>query len=161
MTNRKRLQKWWIESHRHAVVLGRLFLGRTTCTEDSTRESTYQTGYCGSGKLECDNGSAAPPATLAEFTLDGGGGKDFYDVSLIDRYNRPTPMVPQGRSDNNCTSTGCVVDLNGSCPPELRMTNAGEDVACKSACEAFGTEQYFCSVVHSSHRPPYFMKGSN
>ncbi|KAL6574415.1 Thaumatin-like protein 1 [Orobanche hederae] len=129
---------------------GGRFWGRTVCAEDSTGKFICQTGDCGSGKLECDGSGAAPPATLAEFTLDGSGGKDFYDVSLVDGYNLPMLVVPQGGSGDNCTSTGCVVDLNGSCPPELRVTSAGEGVACKSACGAFGTEQYCCSGAYGT-----------
>ncbi|KAL6493028.1 Thaumatin-like protein 1 [Orobanche gracilis] len=126
------------------------FWGRTACTKDSAGKFTCQTGDCGSGVLECNGGGAVPPATLAEFTLDGGGGKDFYDVSLVDGYNLPMLVVPQGGSGDNCTSTGCVVDLNGSCPPELRVTSEGQGVACKSACGAFGTEQYCCSGAYGT-----------
>ncbi|KAL6511864.1 Thaumatin-like protein 1 [Orobanche gracilis] len=129
---------------------GGRFWGRTDCAEDFTGKFTCQTGDCGSGKLECGGSGAAPPATLAEFTLDGSGGMDFYDVSLVDGYNLPMLVVPQGGSGDNCTSTGCVVDLNGSCPTELRVTSAGEGVACKSACGAFGTEQYCCSGAYGT-----------
>ncbi|KAL2503960.1 Pathogenesis-related thaumatin superfamily protein [Abeliophyllum distichum] len=129
---------------------GRLW-GRTLCSEDSTGKFSCITGDCGSGKMECAGGGAAPPATLAEFTLDGDGGKDFYDVSLVDGYNVPMLVVPQGGSGDNCTSTGCVVDLNGACPSELRVTSSdGENVACKSACEAFGQEQYCCSGAYGT-----------
>ncbi|KAL7117521.1 hypothetical protein ACP275_03G076500 [Erythranthe tilingii] len=125
---------------------GGRFWGRTHCTEDSDGKFSCVTGDCGSGKLECAGGGAKPPATLAEFTLDGDAGKDFYDVSLVDGYNLPMLVVPQGGSGLNCSNTGCVGDLNGACPSELRVTSAGgEGVACKSACEAFGKEQYCCS----------------
>lgn len=125
---------------------GGRFWARTHCTEDSTGKFTCATGDCGSGKLECAGGNAAPPATLAEFTLDGSGGMDFFDVSLVDGYNLPMLVVPQGGSGNNCTSTGCLVDLNGPCPSELKvMSVGGENVACKSACEAFGKDEYCCA----------------
>ncbi|XP_052203293.1 thaumatin-like protein 1b [Diospyros lotus] len=129
---------------------GRLW-GRTHCTQDSsTGKFSCITGDCGSGKVECAGNNAAPPATLAEFTLDGYGGMDFYDVSLVDGYNLPMLVVPQGGTGANCTSTGCVVDLNGSCPSELRVSSAGESVACKSACMAFGQAQYCCSGAYGS-----------
>ncbi|XP_022880043.1 thaumatin-like protein 1b [Olea europaea var. sylvestris] len=129
---------------------GRLW-GRTLCREDSTGKFSCVTGDCGSGKMECAGGGAAPPATLAEFTLDGSGGMDFYDVSLVDGYNVPMLVVPQGGSGANCTTTGCVVDLNGACPSELRVTSSdGDHVACKSACEAFGQEQYCCSGAYGT-----------
>ncbi|KAL4364225.1 hypothetical protein GQ457_04G001410 [Hibiscus cannabinus] len=56
--------------------------------KDSSRSFQAPTGDCGSGQVECNGLGAAPPATLAEFTL-GTGGQDFYDVSLVDGYNMP------------------------------------------------------------------------
>lgn len=132
---------------------GGRFWGRTHCTEDSTGKFSCVTGDCGSGKVECQGGNAAPPATLAEFKLDGDGGMDFYDVSLVDGYNLPMLVVPQaqGGTGANCTTTGCVVDLNGACPSELKVTSTGgENVACKSACEAFGQAQYCCSGEYNN-----------
>ncbi|XP_068646838.1 thaumatin-like protein 1b [Aristolochia californica] len=126
------------------------FWGRTQCTEDSTGKFSCVTGDCGSGKVECAGG-AAPPATLAEFTLNGSGGLDFYDVSLVDGYNLPMTVVPQGGS-GNCTTTGCLVELNGACPSDLRVQSAdgSENVACKSACEAFNEPQYCCSGAYAT-----------
>lgn len=126
---------------------GGRFWGRTDCAEDSSGKFACVTGDCGSGKLECVGGNAAPPATLAEFTLDGDGGMDFFDVSLVDGYNLPMLVVPQGGSGANCSATGCRVDVNGLCPSELKVTSTegGAVVACKSACEAFGDPEYCCS----------------
>ncbi|XP_065881255.1 thaumatin-like protein 1b [Euphorbia lathyris] len=124
---------------------GRMW-GRTHCSQDSTGKFTCLTGDCGSGKLECSGSGAAPPATLAEFKLDGYGGMDYFDVSLVDGYNLPVLVVPQGGSGNNCSSTGCVVDLNGLCPSELKVSSTdGGGVACKSACEAFRQPEYCCN----------------
>lgn len=131
---------------------GRLW-GRTFCTQDpTTNKFTCLTGDCGSGTVECSGGGAAPPATLAEFTLNGAGGLDFYDVSLVDGYNLPLLVTPQGGSGGNCNITGCVVDLNSECPTELKVTEGanGEDLACKSACEAFGDPQYCCSGAYAT-----------
>ncbi|CAN6485328.1 unnamed protein product [Victoria cruziana] len=120
------------------------FWARTHCTTDSNGKFTCATGDCGSGTTECSGGGAAPPATLAEFTL-GNGALDFYDVSLVDGFNLPMLVSPQGGS-GNCTATGCLVDLNGLCPSVLQVSSAGDSVvACKSACEAFGDPQYCCS----------------
>ncbi|ESR48433.1 hypothetical protein CICLE_v10001885mg [Citrus x clementina] len=129
---------------------GRMW-ARTLCSQDSTGKFTCVTGDCG-GKLECSGSGAAPPATLAEFKLDGYGGQDFYDVSLVDGYNLPVLVVPQGGDGPNCTSTGCVVDLNAACPSELKvMTDGGSGgVACKSACEAFRQPQYCCNGAFST-----------
>ncbi|KAF2295597.1 hypothetical protein GH714_033260 [Hevea brasiliensis] len=123
--------------------------GRTFCSEDSTGKFSCLTGDCGSGKLECSGGGAAPQATLAEFKLDGYGGMDYFDVSLVHGYNLPLLVVPQGGSGQNCSRTGCVVDLNGSCPSELKVTSsAGDGVACKSSCEAFRQPQYCCTGAY-------------
>lgn len=131
---------------------GGRFWGRTLCTQDSAGKFSCLSGDCGSGKLECAGNAATPPATLAEFTLDGAGGLDFFDVSLVDGYNVPMLVAPQGGSGDNCTSTGCVGDLNGACPSELRVTSVDgkQSVACKSACEAFGSPQYCCSGAYGS-----------
>ncbi|KAL1199223.1 PR5-like receptor kinase [Cardamine amara subsp. amara] len=132
---------------------GGRFWGRTLCSTDSDGKFSCATGDCGSGKIECSGTGAAPPATLAEFTLDGSGGLDFYDVSLVDGYNVQMLVVPQGGSGQNCSSTGCVVDLNGACPSELRVNSVGgggKAMACKSACEAFQQPQYCCSGAFGS-----------
>ncbi|KAL1311993.1 hypothetical protein HN51_038644 [Arachis hypogaea] len=136
-----------------AAGWGGRFWGRTLCSQDSTGKFSCVTGDCGSGKLECSGNGATPPATLAEFTLDGSGGLDFFDVSLVDGYNVPMLVAPSGGSDaGNCTATGCVGDLNGACPSELRvMSEDGKQgVACKSACEAFGSPQYCCSGAYGT-----------
>ncbi|KAF8023565.1 hypothetical protein BT93_F0928 [Corymbia citriodora subsp. variegata] len=131
---------------------GGRFWGRTHCSQDSSGKFSCLTGDCGSGQLECSGSGAAPPATLAEFTLDGAGGMDFFDVSLVDGYNLPMLVAPQGGSGQNCTATGCVVDLNRACPTELKVTSSDGSggVACKSACEAFQQPQYCCSGAYST-----------
>ncbi|CAA7391384.1 unnamed protein product [Spirodela intermedia] len=131
------------------------FWGRTLCSTDASGKFSCLTGECGSGTVECSGRGAAPPATLAEFTLDGSGAMDFYDVSLVDGYNLPMMVVPQrtstGGANSTCITTGCVVDLNGACPSELKVTeNSGEGVACRSACEAFGTPEYCCSGAYGN-----------
>ncbi|XVF29099.1 hypothetical protein REPUB_Repub15cG0090800 [Reevesia pubescens] len=107
--------------------------------------------------LECDGNGAIPPASLFEITLGGGAGNDldFYDVSFVDGYNLPLVAVPRGVF-GACNATGCAYDLNMGCPKELQVVGgdgegegegggAGRVVACKSACEAFGLDQYCCS----------------
>ncbi|XP_057763138.1 thaumatin-like protein 1 [Arachis stenosperma] len=138
-----------------AAWSGRLW-GRTLCTQNTTTgKFTCVTGDCGSSTMECSGGGAAPPATLAEFTLNGAGGLDFFDVSLVDGYNLPMIIEPQGGSGGgNCSATGCVVDLNSACPTELKVMSSSsggeESVACKSACEAFGDPSYCCSGAFGS-----------
>ncbi|EEF28230.1 thaumatin-like protein 1 [Ricinus communis] len=116
------------------------FWARTGCAFDDSGSGSCLTGDCGSGLVECNGLGAAPPATLAEFTL-GSGGQDFYDVSLVDGYN--LPMLVEGSGGSGmCASTGCSADLNRQCPAELKV---GGGDACKSACEAFGSPEYCCS----------------
>ncbi|TKY75484.1 Thaumatin protein [Spatholobus suberectus] len=117
------------------------FWGRTGCNFDGSGSGSCLTGDCGSGHLECDGAGAAPPVTLAEFTL-GTVGQDFYDVSLVDGYN--LPMIVEG---SGCASTGCTSDLSLQCPMELKTGDGG---ACKSACEAFGSPEYCCSGAYGS-----------
>uniref|UniRef100_A0A0E0LWX5 Thaumatin-like protein n=1 Tax=Oryza punctata TaxID=4537 RepID=A0A0E0LWX5_ORYPU len=110
-----------------------------------------QTGDCG-GRLECGGTGATPPATLFEVTLGkgngGAGDLDYYDVSLVDGYNLPVVAVPQA---GGCATTGCTADLNRSCPKELQVDGGGGGtVACRSACEAFGEEQYCCSGAYAT-----------
>ncbi|XP_027347496.1 thaumatin-like protein 1b [Abrus precatorius] len=129
---------------------GRLW-GRTLCSTDSAGKFSCATGDCGSSAVQCRGGGALPPATLAEFTLNGAGGLDFYDVSLVDGYNLAMTVEAHG-GGGNCTATGCMADLNGGCPAELKvkMAAGGEGVACKSACEAFGDPRYCCSGEYAT-----------
>ncbi|XP_030468497.1 thaumatin-like protein 1 [Syzygium oleosum] len=122
------------------------FWGRSGCSFDSSGRGSCATADCGSGEVECNGGNAAPPATLAEFTLGGSGSQDFYDVSLVDGYNLPMVIDGTGGS-GKCASTGCMTDLNRQCPAELR---AAAGAACKSACEAFGSPEYCCSGTYGS-----------
>ncbi|KAL6867512.1 hypothetical protein ACP4OV_015536 [Aristida adscensionis] len=119
---------------------------RTGCAQDAGGKVVCATGDCGSGSLECNGANAATPATLAEFTLDGGGGNDFYDVSLVDGYNLPMLVEPAGggagAGGTTCAAAGCAADLNMRCPAELRALGGA---ACRSACDAFGKPEYCCS----------------
>ncbi|EOX90842.1 Pathogenesis-related thaumatin superfamily protein isoform 3, partial [Theobroma cacao] len=119
-------------------------------TEDSSGKFSCLTGDCGSSALECSGGGGIPPATLAEFTLNGAGGLDFYDVSLVDGYNLPMMVSPQGGTGGNCTSAGCAAYLNGDCPLELKVVDGTEGVACKSACDALGDPKYCCSGAYAT-----------
>ncbi|OEL25929.1 Thaumatin-like protein 1 [Dichanthelium oligosanthes] len=136
---------------------GRIW-ARTLCATDSSGTFSCATADCGSGAVECSGRGAAPPATLAEFTLAGGtGGNDFYDVSLVDGFNVPILVAPQAPSlaaaNGSCLPTGCAADLNRACPAELRVAAppaGGGTVACRSACEAFAEAEYCCSGAYGS-----------
>ncbi|KAJ4963071.1 hypothetical protein NE237_023010 [Protea cynaroides] len=124
---------------------GRIW-ARTGCSFDESGNGTCQTGDCGQ-RLECNGNGAAPPTSLFEITLGKGNDKDFYDVSIVDGYNLPLIAMPYGVY-GVCNATGCVTDLNLGCPKELQVmdeADSGGVVACKSACEAFGLDQYCCS----------------
>ncbi|WOL06490.1 pathogenesis-related protein 5-like [Canna indica] len=135
---------------------GRIW-ARTECRFDGNGAGTCQTGDCG-GRMECGGAGALPPVTLFEITLGKGLDDDFYDVSLVDGYNLPViaaPRVLQGE----CNMTGCLTDLNRGCPKELQVQGAGEVVACKSACEAFGLDKYCCSgefATATSCKPSFY-----
>ncbi|XP_062199442.1 thaumatin-like protein 1b [Phragmites australis] len=134
-----------------AAWSGRIW-GRTLCAAgQSSGRFSCTTGECGSGTVECAGGGAAPPATLAEFTLNGAGGNDFYDVSLVDGSNLPMVVVPQGGAGASCGATGCLVDLNGPCPSDLKVVGAdGAGIACKSACGAYGRPEDCCSGAYGT-----------
>uniref|UniRef100_A0A0E0M2Y5 Thaumatin-like protein n=1 Tax=Oryza punctata TaxID=4537 RepID=A0A0E0M2Y5_ORYPU len=127
---------------------GRIW-ARTGCVFDADGAGVCQTGDCG-GRMECRGAGATPPATLFEVTLGKGGGEDFYDVSLVDGYNLPVVAIPRAQQGTAaaaaaCNTTGCMADLNRSCPRELQVDCGGGAIACRSACEAFGQDRYCCS----------------
>jgi hypothetical protein len=117
-------------------------------------------------RIECNGAGGEPPASLAEMTFTGDGGKDFYDVSLVDGYNLPIKMVPTAHFTNSnndkydCKAAGCVSDLNSKCPHELSIWSADgfNVVACKSACAKFNTDTYCC---RGAHKTPETCKSSS
>jgi hypothetical protein len=126
------------------------FWGRTYCSFDSGGTGSCETGDCGH-VLKCNGANGATPASLAEFTLNGANGQDFYDVSYVDGFNVPITISPVGGASPRagdhywCGVAGCGTDLNPGCPAVLRVTDAsGRIVACNSACNAFHTDQYCC-----------------
>lgn len=122
---------------------GRMW-GRTLCSTDTTGKFSCVTGDCGSGRIPCSGAGAAPPATLVEITLGTGGNQDFYDTSLVDGFNLPFAVTPQGGT-GKCNVTSCPLDVNAICPAQLRSTAPdGSTAGCKSACEAFSTDEYCC-----------------
>ncbi|CAN6482696.1 unnamed protein product [Victoria cruziana] len=134
---------------------GRIW-GRTGCDFDGDGNGVCQTGDCAVG-LECKGRGAQPPATLFEITLGNDEEEDFYDVSLVDGYNLPMIVMPRSL-DGGCNVTGCTTNLNSGCPKELQVVD-GDVIACKSACGAFGLDQYCCSGRFASPtlcRPSYY-----
>uniref|UniRef100_A0A0A9DG62 Osmotin-like protein n=1 Tax=Arundo donax TaxID=35708 RepID=A0A0A9DG62_ARUDO len=77
---------------------------------------------CDAAASSCDTG-AAPPATVAQFTVHDGGDLDLaaYSVSLVDGFNVPMVISPQAVGGGQCPALGCAVDLNCDCPPAQRV----------------------------------------
>ncbi|CBI24855.3 unnamed protein product, partial [Vitis vinifera] len=96
------------------------FWGRRRCSFDDSGKGSCVTGDCG-GVLKCAGAGGAPPATLAEFTLD-----------------------------SPCKTVRCVSDLNQHCPKDLQVLRDGRVVACNSACMAFNKPEYCCSGAFST-----------
>lgn len=124
------------------------FWARTLCHSDPTGNFRCMTGDCGSGEISCNGKGGAPPATLAEFTLAGNMNKDFYDISLVDGFNLPLSVVPQGGTE--CPSTSCTANLNTQCPETLAVKDQGSTIGCNSACVALNQPQYCCTGEHNT-----------
>nr|ADB97928.1 thaumatin-like protein L4 [Pinus monticola] len=120
------------------------FWGRTSCSFDASGQGKCSTGDCG-GLLNCQ-ASGQPPATLAEYTLNGGNNRDTYDISLVDGFNIPLSITP---SDASCTAPTCSSNINTICPSELKVTDG-----CNSACVAFNTPQYCCTGDYLTNCSP-------
>jgi hypothetical protein len=127
---------------------GGRFWGRTGCNFDSGGKGTCLTGDCG-GVLDCNGAGGDPPASLAEITLNGANGDDFYDISLVDGYNLPLSMTPSDGT-GTCGAPGCTSNLNSNCPSALQVLSGGTVIGCKSACDQFATPQYCCTGVYGS-----------
>ncbi|GAB4856571.1 hypothetical protein Ancab_014488 [Ancistrocladus abbreviatus] len=136
------------------------FWPRTHCSGNTTRNFKCATGDCGSNQVSCNGAGGAPPATLVEFTLNGGGFQDYYDISLVDGFNVPMSVTPQKSkivNPSGCVTTSCPSNVNRICPPELTVKGSnGSAIACKSACLAFNKSEYCCTGDHSTAKtcPP-------
>ncbi|KAF9527258.1 thaumatin-like protein [Crepidotus variabilis] len=115
---------------------GRIW-GRRECDfTDNTKPGYLQcaSGGCNGGLL-CDTatGTGVPPATVAEWTLAGDGGADWYDVSLVDGFNIPMAVT----NNVGCPVPDCKADLDATCPTELKKIGpSGAVVGCNSSCNA-------------------------
>lgn len=133
------------------------FWARTNC-KTVNGQFVCETGDCGPWVQCAYDGvqrGGAPPATLVEFTLNGSGSQDFYDVSLVDGYNIQMEVTPKSPStgtpvDYWCKKAGCTSDLNLGCPSELRKLGTGGTVACDSACEMFNQDMYCCRGAYGT-----------
>ncbi|KAF6172063.1 hypothetical protein GIB67_029481 [Kingdonia uniflora] len=130
---------------------GRIW-ARTGCTthNNNINHLTCQTGDCG-GRLECNGAGGTPPATLAQFSLHHSGvDLTSYAVSLVDGFNVPLTVTPH-EGYGVCPVVGCKEKLLYTCPRELVLrSKGGQVVACRSACEAFGTDEFCCRNHYNS-----------
>jgi hypothetical protein len=123
------------------------FWGRRGCSFNASGAGSCSTGDCG-GRLQCNGAGGVPPTSLAEFTLNGGGNVDYYDVSLVDGYDLPISI---SADTSGCGAPTCVADLIATCPAELQKRDgAGKVVACLSACARFNTDQYCCRGAYGT-----------
>ncbi|XP_034911995.1 thaumatin-like protein 1b [Populus alba] len=126
------------------------FWGRTRCNTDSSGKFTCATGDCASGRIECRGAGGIPPASLAEFAVRANDGHDYYDISLVDGFNIPLSVIPQGGS-SECRSTSCAANVNAVCDSKLAVKGSdGTVIACKSACLAFNQPQFCCTGEFST-----------
>ncbi|MBW0516015.1 hypothetical protein O181_055730 [Austropuccinia psidii MF-1] len=118
------------------------FWGRRDCDFSKPDVASCSTGSCKGGlKCEAGDGTGVPPATLAEFTLNGDQGKDYYDVSNVDGANLPVKI----ENNKGCKIAVCGVDLDPGCPDErMKVRNSqGGVVGCLSAfCSKKTAELY-------------------
>ncbi|GAA5799492.1 thaumatin [Helicostylum pulchrum] len=108
-------------------------------------------GSAGSDTHRCGVPGATNPASLAEFFFHGVGGKDFYDISLVDGYNIPMSITPGGGtppSGYSCGSPKCHI---ASCPPEFAVKDStGNVISCQSDCSKTGSPEHCCVGEYNS-----------
>ncbi|MCI01404.1 thaumatin-like protein 1-like, partial [Trifolium medium] len=111
--------------------------GRTHCSHDSDGNFSCLTGDYASSTINGVN--ASPLATLAEFNLNfTSNGYDFFDVSVVNGYNLAMMVEAQvGNGFGDCMTTGCMVQLNKTCPSELKVMSGGDCIGCRSASQPF------------------------
>jgi len=113
---------------------GRIW-GRRYCNFSKPGPTSCLDGGCNGG-LKCDphSGTGVPPATVAEWTLQGSGFQDWYDVSVVDGFNLPMRI----ESNKGCHDASCPVNLIPNCPAPLKgpFKDPKTPVGCKSACSA-------------------------
>nr|ANC28050.1 thaumatin-like protein [Polyporus umbellatus] len=134
---------------------GRIWARRDCDFSSNPGPNSCLDGGCNGG-LQCDphTGTGVPPATVAEWTLQGDGWLDYYDVSLVDGYNLPARI----NNNKGCGVPSCPVDLGPNCPAALKgpFDSSGFPVGCRSACEANldGNQANSANCCSGSHNTP-------
>ena len=119
------------------------FWPRTGCKMVDGR-FTCKTGDCGAPinhfGVKCGGIGGQAPVTLAEFTLGGWQGLDYYDISNVDGHSIGVAISPKEirNTDNEfwCRKSACSNFQASDCPPELRMNDGAGGVVCASICAA-------------------------
>lgn len=129
---------------------GRMW-GRSGCNV-SGNSATCASGDCG-GLLAC-NGIGGQPASLVEFLFDGWAGtnatQDYYDISLVDAFNLPVAIKPNGGS-GVCHAPSCSANILASCPADLQVKDSsGKVVTCLSSCTKYQTDDTCCRGAHDT-----------
>ncbi|CAN1275909.1 Thaumatin-like protein 1a [Linum perenne] len=65
------------------------FWGQTDCGVDRDGYFHCLTGDCGISMMTCIDIEPKPWVTYMEFTLNGPGGYDYYNISLVNGFNLP------------------------------------------------------------------------
>ncbi|KAJ0034612.1 hypothetical protein Pint_26431 [Pistacia integerrima] len=87
-------------------------------------------------QVQCNGKSGATPASLVEITFQADDGQDYYNLSLVDGFNLPVSVAPQGGSGTRCTQATCSNNVNATCPENLRLIGSdGNVIGCKNALE--------------------------
>lgn len=119
---------------------------RTNCSFDDSGQaqggsgSACSTGDCG-GALQCEI-AGAPPATLAEFTLNGSMNQIYYDISLVDGYNLPMSIVLLANGNSQLeqmpgsqTNPSCVGSVGDLAPQNFYPYKNGQTFLGTSASD--------------------------
>ncbi|XP_018444687.2 PR5-like receptor kinase [Raphanus sativus] len=125
-----------------------LISGRTLCSNDSTGNFTCATGDCESKTIECPSSYSWSEVTYVYFRIDYGG-TNSHIISLEHGYNLPV-MVAPSQSSSTCFSSGCMVDLNKTCPDNLKVFDGAKPISCSSACKGSGTPEDCCTNYFKS-----------
>jgi len=136
---------------------GRIW-ARTNCTFNEANVGSCATGSCGNA-LNCSV-SGTPPTTLAEFTLQGGGNQDFFDLSQVNGYNVPMAIFPNSTNTVTSKTPICQWDNSGllensedlqtivldQCPDALLFQYEDNPAAgCIDACDRFLNSSFCCT----------------
>jgi len=99
------------------------FIPRTGCT-GSGDTLNCQVGGCG-GFLNCGTkGKGADNSTVVEFTMDGAGGNDFYNASMVAAFHVLAEIEP---SVATCLPVGACANGFPECPWDKFVRENGQD----------------------------------